>query len=100
MARSAALRAAGIWPTMTLFGAATAAGFNWLPLRYVAHQGLESAWAGLFYFASRRPGPGAPEFPPVMYVESPVEPRGPLTLQIHGLAKWRRALSSVILPCS
>ena len=48
MARSAALRAAGIWPTMTLFGAATAAGFNWLPLRYVAHHGLESAWAGLF----------------------------------------------------
>jgi drug/metabolite transporter (DMT)-like permease len=48
MARTAALRAAGIWPTMALFCAATAAGFNWLPLHYVAHQGLESAWAGLF----------------------------------------------------
>ena len=48
MERSVALRPAGIWPTVTLFGAATAAGFNWLPLRFIAHQGLESAWAGLF----------------------------------------------------
>ena len=47
MERSAGLRPAGIWPTVTLFGAATAAGFNWLPLRYFARQGLESAWAGL-----------------------------------------------------
>jgi drug/metabolite transporter (DMT)-like permease len=47
MERSAALRPAGIWPTVSLFGAATAAGFNWLPLRYIARQGLESAWAGL-----------------------------------------------------
>ncbi len=47
MARSAALPPAGIWPTLTLFGAASAAGFNWLPLRYLAHQGLESAWANL-----------------------------------------------------
>src|ERR1700687_4067284 len=47
MERNAALRPAGLWPTLTLFGAASAAGFNWLPLRYLAHQGLESAWAGL-----------------------------------------------------
>ena len=48
MERSAALRPVGIWPTVTLFSAAIAAGFNWLPLRFVAHQGLASAWAGLF----------------------------------------------------
>ena len=48
MERGAALRTAGIWPTVTLFGAATAAGFNWIPLRFLAHRGLESAWAGLF----------------------------------------------------
>ncbi len=48
MERSAALRPAGIWPTVALFGAATAAGFNWIPLRFLAHRGLESAWAGLF----------------------------------------------------
>ena len=47
MERSTDLRPAGIWPTVMLFGAATAAGFNWLPLRYIARQGLESAWAGL-----------------------------------------------------
>ena len=48
MERAAALRPVGILPTVTLFGAATAAGFNWLPLRFIAHQGLGSAWAGLF----------------------------------------------------
>lgn len=48
MERSAALGPAGILPTVTLFGAAIAAGFNWLPLRFLAHRGLESAWAGLF----------------------------------------------------
>src|SRR5262249_36841964 len=47
MAQSTGLRPAGIWPTVTLFGAAAAAGFNWLPLRYIAGQGLQSAWAPL-----------------------------------------------------
>jgi drug/metabolite transporter (DMT)-like permease len=42
-----ALRRTGIWPTVALSAAATAAGFNWLPLRALARQGLESAWAGL-----------------------------------------------------
>lgn len=47
MDRSSALRPAGVWPTVMLFAAATGAGFNWLPLRYVASRGLQSAWAGL-----------------------------------------------------
>jgi drug/metabolite transporter (DMT)-like permease len=47
MERAAALRAAGIWPTAALFGAASVAGFNWMPLRYLGHLGLASAWAGL-----------------------------------------------------
>jgi drug/metabolite transporter (DMT)-like permease len=41
-----ALRRAGIWPTVSLAVAATAAGFNWLPLRALAREGLESGWAG------------------------------------------------------
>ncbi len=47
MDRSTVLKPAGIWPTAALFAAAGAAGFNWLPLRYIAGQGLQSAWAGL-----------------------------------------------------
>ena len=47
MERASDLRPAGIWPTVALFGAAIAAGFNWLPLRYIASQGLASGWAPL-----------------------------------------------------
>ncbi len=47
MERASVLRPAGIWPTAALFAAATAAGFNWLPLRYIASQGLASGWAPL-----------------------------------------------------
>jgi drug/metabolite transporter (DMT)-like permease len=47
MDRSTVLKPAGIWPTAALFAAAGVAGFNWLPLRYIAGQGLQSAWAGL-----------------------------------------------------
>jgi len=43
MDRSSVLRPAGVWPTVMLFAAATGAGFNWLPLRYVASRGLQSA---------------------------------------------------------
>ena len=45
----------------------------------------------------RRPGPGDAAFPPVMHVESSVESRGTLALEIHGLGRsdkgrprWRR----------
>jgi drug/metabolite transporter (DMT)-like permease len=44
--RAEALRRVGIWPTVALGVAATAAGFNWLPLRALARQGLASGWAG------------------------------------------------------
>jgi drug/metabolite transporter (DMT)-like permease len=44
--RAEALRRVGIWPTVALSAAATAAGFNWLPLRALAREGLESGWAG------------------------------------------------------
>ena len=47
MERASVLRSAGNWPTVALFAAATAAGFNWLPLRYMARQGLGSGWAPL-----------------------------------------------------
>src|ERR1700751_5527163 len=43
--RAEALRRVGIWPTVALSAAATAAGFNWLPLRALAREGLESGWA-------------------------------------------------------
>ena len=44
--RAEALRRVGIWPTVALSAAAAAAGFNWLPLRALARQGLASGWAG------------------------------------------------------
>jgi drug/metabolite transporter (DMT)-like permease len=44
--RAEALRRVGVWPTVALSAAATAAGFNWLPLRTLARQGLASGWAG------------------------------------------------------
>ena len=47
MDRSTVLKPAGIWPTAALFAAAGAAGFNWLPLRYIASQGVASGWAPL-----------------------------------------------------
>jgi len=47
MARMSVPRPAGIWPTVALFGAAGGAGFNWIPLRYIAGQGLQNAWTPL-----------------------------------------------------
>ena len=47
MAHITVPRPAGIWPTVALFAAAGGAGFNWIPLRYIAGQGLQSAWTPL-----------------------------------------------------
>jgi len=41
------LRRTGLFPNLALAGVALAAGFNWMPLRFLASQGLTSAWAGL-----------------------------------------------------
>ena len=41
------LRRTGLFPNLALAGVALAAGFNWMPLRFLASQGLASAWASL-----------------------------------------------------
>jgi drug/metabolite transporter (DMT)-like permease len=42
------LRHTGLYPNLALAGVALAAGFNWMPLRFLARQGLTSAWSGLW----------------------------------------------------
>jgi len=41
------LRHTGLFPNLSLAAVALAAGFNWMPLRFLASRGLTSAWAGL-----------------------------------------------------
>jgi len=41
------LRHTGLYPNLSLAAVALAAGFNWMPLRFLASRGLTSAWAGL-----------------------------------------------------
>jgi drug/metabolite transporter (DMT)-like permease len=41
------LRQTGLFPNLSLAAVALAAGFNWMPLRFLASRGLTSAWAGL-----------------------------------------------------
>jgi drug/metabolite transporter (DMT)-like permease len=41
------LRHTGLFPNLSLAAVALAAGFSWMPLRFLASRGLTSAWAGL-----------------------------------------------------
>ena len=41
------LRLTGLFPNLSLAAVALAAGFSWMPLRFLASRGLTSAWAGL-----------------------------------------------------
>ena len=45
--KSERLRRTGLFPNLSLAAVALVAGFNWMPLRFLASRGLTSAWAGL-----------------------------------------------------